>query len=179
MKKFGILLATFVTAGILPAWAHITLEQGEAAAGKPYKIVLRVPHGCEGSATTKIDVKLPEGIIAAKPMPKAGWQLEIKNGAFARSYAFYHGMTLKEGAREIAWSGGKLPDEYYDEFVIAAFVAKELAPGPLYFLVKQSCEKGDADWSEIPAAGQDAHALKFPAPALNVIESHDQHEHKH
>lgn len=166
-------------AAMLPAEAHITLEQGEAAAGSAYKIVLRVPHGCDGSATTKIDVKLPEGVIAAKPMPKAGWQIEIRNGAFARGYAFYHGITLKEGAREISWSGGKLPDEYYDEFVIAAFVAKELAPGPLYFLVKQTCEKGEADWSEIPAADRDAHALKFPAPMLNVTEPHDHHEHRH
>ena len=175
-KIFYLLLLTI--AGVSPASAHITLEQGEAAAGAPYKIVLRVPHGCDGSATTKIDVKLPEGIIAAKPMPKAGWQLEIKNGAFARGYAFYHGVTLKEGAREISWSGGKLPDEYYDEFVIAAFVARELAPGPLYFFVKQTCEKGEADWSETPGADRDAHALKFPAPVLNVIENH-HHEHKH
>jgi uncharacterized protein YcnI len=177
MKKSGVLFAMFLTMGISSAQAHITLERGEAAAGSPYKIVLRVPHGCEGSATTKIDVKLPEGIIAAKPMPKAGWELSIKNGAFARGYSFYHGVTLKEGAREISWSG-KLPDEYYDEFVIAAFVAKELAPGPLYFSVKQTCEKGEADWSEIPAADRDAHSLKFPAPALNVTEPHPP-EHKH
>jgi uncharacterized protein YcnI len=178
MKKLVILFAGLMMAGISPALAHVTLERGEAAAGSPYKIVLRVPHGCEGSATTKIEVKLPEGIIAAKPMPKPGWQLAVKNAVFARGYAFYHGVTLKEGAREISWSNGKLPDEYYDEFVIAAFVAKELAPGPLYFLVKQTCEKGEADWLQIPAAGQDAHALQFPAPMLNVIEDHG-HGHKH
>jgi hypothetical protein len=157
------------------AFAHITLERSEAAGGAPYKIVLRVPHGCGGSATTKIAVRLPEGIIAAKPMAKAGWQIEIKSGAYAREYSFYHGIKLKEGAREISWSGGKLPDEYYDEFVIAAFVAKELSPGPLYFLVKQICEKGEASWSEIPTAGQDAHSLKFPAPMLNITEGHEHH----
>lgn len=174
------LFAVLIGFCAVPAQAHITLAQGEAVAGAPYKIVLRVPHGCEGSATTGIDVKLPEGIIAAKPMPKAGWRIEIGHGAYARSYSFYHDMKLDKGAREIAWSGGALPDEYYDEFVIAAFVARELAPGPLYFAVRQSCEKGEADWSQIPAAGQDAHALAFPAPVLNVIERHKrEHEHKH
>jgi uncharacterized protein YcnI len=165
-------------AALRPAQAHITLERGEAAAGSPYKIVLRVPHGCDGSPTTGIDVKLPEGVIAAKPMPKAGWQLAIQKGAYAREYSFYHGMRLKDGAREISWSGGRLPDDYYDEFVIAAFVAKELAPGPLYFLVKQTCERGEADWSQVPAAGQSAHALQFPAPTLDVIEPRDR-ERKH
>jgi uncharacterized protein YcnI len=173
-KLYGALLGISICLGPVPAKAHVTLERSEAAAGTPYKIVLRVPHGCDGSATTKIDVRLPEGMIGAKPMPKAGWQIEIRNGAYAREYSFYHGMTLKEGAREISWAG-KLPDEYYDEFVIAAFVAKELAPGPLYFLVKQTCEKGEADWTEIPAAGQDAYSLKFPAPVLNVIEGHEHH----
>lgn len=168
-------MAVLLSLGTLPAKAHVTLGQGDAAAGAPYKIVLRVPHGCEGSATTKIDVKLPEGIIAAKPMPKAGWQIEIRSGAYAREYSFYHGMTLKEGAREISWSGGKLPDEYYDEFVIAAFVPKELSPGPLYFFVMQTCEKGEADWSQIPAANQNPHTLKFPAPVLNVIEGREHH----
>jgi len=175
MKLKPISLPLLAIALASPASAHITLEQAQAAAGAPYRIVLRVPHGCEGAATIKIDVKLPEGIIAAKPMPKAGWQLEIGKGAYAREYSFYHGMTLKDGAREISWSGGRLPDDYYDEFVISAFVAKELSPGPLYFRVKQTCEKGEADWSQIPAAGESPHALRFPAPALDVTEGHEHH----
>lgn len=31
--------------------AHVTLEQQQAPVGTPYKIVLRVPHGCGDSAT--------------------------------------------------------------------------------------------------------------------------------
>lgn len=175
-QLFIALFAVLLGLGAAPAQAHITLEQGEAAAGAPYKIVLRVPHGCAGSPTTRIEVKLPEGIIAAKPMPKAGWRIDIKKGAYARGYSFYRGAVLKAGARAIAWRGGVLPDEYYDEFVIAAFVAKELAPGPLYFVVRQACEKGGADWSEIPAEGQDPHALQYPAPVLHVGAAR---EHKH
>ena len=33
----------------------------------------------------------------------------------------------------------------------------------------QICEKGELAWTEIPAAGQDAHDLKFPAATLNLI----------
>ncbi|MFX8137570.1 DUF1775 domain-containing protein, partial [Acinetobacter baumannii] len=36
------------------AQAHITLDQPEAETGKPYKAVLRVGHGCDGSATRQI-----------------------------------------------------------------------------------------------------------------------------
>jgi uncharacterized protein YcnI len=44
--------------------------------------------------------------------------------------------------------------------------------------VKQTCEKGEADWSQIPAAGQNPHSLQFPAPVLNVVEGHE-HMHMH
>ena len=36
------------------AFAHITLENQQAAVGASYKAVLRVPHGCDGSATVAV-----------------------------------------------------------------------------------------------------------------------------
>ncbi|MEC6999298.1 DUF1775 domain-containing protein [Brucella abortus] len=36
------------------------LDQKEAKAGTFYKAALRIPHGCEGKATTKVTVDLPE-----------------------------------------------------------------------------------------------------------------------
>ncbi len=98
------------------AAAHVTLEQGEAAADSTYKAVLRVGHGCEGAATTAIRVQIPEGLIVAKPMPKPGWQVELKEGDYAKSYDYYDTPVTK-GVKEIAWTGGNLPDNFYDEFV--------------------------------------------------------------
>jgi uncharacterized protein YcnI/copper(I)-binding protein len=152
------------------ASAHITLDKAQTAVGASYKATFRVPHGCDGAATTKITVTLPEGFIAAKPMPKPGWQLKITKGAYEKTYAFYHGEKLSKGATEVAWSGGTLPDDEYDEFVVAGFVAGELAPDHrLYFPVTQDCEKGSAKWAEIPAEGQSPHALKFPAPGVMLV----------
>ncbi len=42
-----------------PAAAHVTLENREAPVGAAYKAVLRVPHGCEGTATTSLRVRIP------------------------------------------------------------------------------------------------------------------------
>ena len=53
-----------------PALAHVTLAVPTATPGTGYKAVLRVPHGCDGAATTGIRVQIPEGYIAVKPMPK-------------------------------------------------------------------------------------------------------------
>ena len=69
------------------AIAHVTLETREAKAGTGYKAVLKVPHGCDGSATVKVRAQVPEGLIAVKPMPKAGWQLETVKGRYEKSDA--------------------------------------------------------------------------------------------
>ena len=107
-------------------FAHVTIEQPEAMIGGPTKITFRVPHGCDEQPTVKLRALIPEGFIAAKPMPKAGWTLEISQGAYAKSHDYFHGAKLSEGATEISWKGN-LPSEYYDEFVVSAFIASHIA----------------------------------------------------
>ncbi len=174
------LLASSITFGAftlaaVSALAHVTLEVREAKAGAPYKATLRIPHGCDGTATLKVRAQIPDGVIAVKPMPKPGWQLEMVKGKYDKTYPYYHDQQLSEGVKEIVWSGGKLPDEHYDEFVFSGFLAGDLKPGPLYIPVTQECEKGEARWADIPAPGQDRHALKAPAPALIILAQHSQH----
>ena len=162
-------IAVAVLAAAAPACAHITLEGREAAVGAPYKAVFVVPHGCAGAATTKIRVQIPEGVIGVKPMPKAGWNLEAIKGKYASEYDF-HGAKLSEGVKEVVWSGGKLPNDFYDEFVINTFLTNTLEPNTmLYFPVVQECEQGVSRWIEIPADPAHAHDSKWPAPGVKLI----------
>lgn len=156
--------------------AHATLEQGEAAVGASYKAVFRVPHGCDGKPTNTVRVQIPEGVITAKPMPKAGWTLEKVTGAYAGSYAYYD-RTLTEGVKEVIWSGGNLGDDEYDEFVVRVFLTAGLPVGQmLYFPIVQECPEGAAErWIEIPKEGQDPHDLEGPAPGIKLIEKPQAH----
>jgi uncharacterized protein YcnI len=159
------LVAALVLTG--SAFAHVTLETAEAPVGKSYKAVLRVPHGCEGTATTAIRVRIPEGVIGVKPMPKPGWTLNIVTGKYAKSYRLFH-AEVSEGATEVAWTGGKLPDDNYDEFVFQSFLAGDLDAGKtLYFPVVQQCEKGVHRWIGVPAAGKAEDPE--PAPGLKLL----------
>ena len=126
MSKAGILVAAIALAAT-PASAHITLETKQATIGSSYKAVFAVPHGCAGSATVKVRVQIPEGVIAVKPMPKPGWNVEAIKGKYAADYD-YHGTKLSEGVKEVVWSGGKLPDDNYDEFVVSTFLTGGLKP---------------------------------------------------
>lgn len=163
----------------VPAVAHVSLERGEAARGASYKAVLKIPHGCDGSATHTVRVEIPEGFIGVKPMPKSGWTIKTVRGPYAQSYGYYHG-PLTEGVKQIEWSGGSLSDEHYDEFVASGFVARETKADALYFKVVQECDKGELNWSDVPSAGQDPHDLKAPAAVLRIADAGDHgHDHSH
>jgi periplasmic copper chaperone A len=171
MRKaaFVVLVAALVAS---PASAHITLETRQATIGSYYKAVFAVPHGCAGSATTKIRVQIPEGVIGIKPMPKVGWSLETIKGKYAGEYDL-HGSKLTEGVKEVVWSGGRLADDNYDEFVFASFLTSGLKPNTtLYFPVVQECEQGVSRWIDVPKeSGNDGHGHdgKSPAPGLKLM----------
>ena len=150
--KRSLLVSLLALALIAPAAAHVTLESQEAKVGGGYKAVLRVPHGCAGSATVSVRVRIPDGVIGVKPMPKPGWTLATKVGKYPKTYKLFH-AEVSEGVVEIDWSGSKLPDNWYDEFVFTSFLSGDLEPGKtLYFPVVQTCEIGVHRWIEIPAA---------------------------
>jgi len=156
-----------------PALAHITLETRQAAPGTSYKAVLRVPHGCQGSATVKIQVRIPEGVVAVKPQPKPGWTLTTVTGAYAGTHTA-HGAQLDSGVQEITWSGGPLQNDHYDEFVFVGFLSNALEPrSTLHFPVIQECAQGLARWVDLPAAKHEHahgdHGAAFPAPALELL----------
>ncbi len=166
--KFAQQITTFVLIATMRSFAtaHVGLEQQKAVAGSYHKLTFKIGHGCEGSGTHTVKVSLPETAMGAKPMPKAGWKLDTAIAPLSKSYTS-HGKTIEKDVREVTWSGGLLPDAYYDEFSIHVKLTD--TPGKIYFKGTQLCEKGRLDWIEIPAEGQSSKGLKAPAPMLEVM----------
>jgi uncharacterized protein YcnI len=163
--RAAVLAACGLLACTGAAQAHVTIETREAPAGSYYKAVFRVPHGCAGSSTRKLRIRIPDGVLGVKPQPKAGWTLDIVQGRYARAHTL-HGASVDQGVKEVSWSGD-LPDAYYDEFVFQAYLADDLPVGQLvYFPVVQECEKGVSRWIEIPDATTPRPAQ--PAPAVRI-----------
>ena len=166
----GALLAAACLALPGAVLAHVTLERTTITPNSTYRGTLQVNHGCRGAATTAISVSVPNGIIALRPMPKAGWSLAIRKAPYAKPYRLY-GETLTEGAKEVTWSGGIIPDDQYDEFVFVARVTEDFKPGAtIHVPVVQTCGATASNWIEEPAAGQAAADLRSPAPAIRVVD---------
>ncbi len=161
LRAVVILLFSFYSASAI---AHITLEPRNPPAGAYTKLTLRVPHGCDGSATVKITVQLPEGAMLVKPQVHPGWKIQIKKVKLTKPVQLF-GKDFSERVSEISWAGGMLPDENMDEF---AFLVK--LPGSsgeqAVFPVIQECKKGTNRWTETPPAEHSHDEGKFPAPSL-------------
>ncbi|UUZ73500.1 YcnI family protein [Polaromonas sp. P1(28)-8] len=146
--------ACALLAGGGTAFAHVSLQDRTTTVLSTYKAVVRVPHGCEGSATKLIRVALPAGFQGVKPMPKPGWNLSTTQGKLAAPYDDGHGGMVTEGVTEVTWAAASkdsmLPDAHYDEFVFRSRVPKEA--GPVWFRIFQGCEKAAPTGRNYPPA---------------------------
>lgn len=133
-----------VVAVAIPAAAHVDVEAEEAVAGATTTITFTFQHGKDGTATTGLEVLLPEGteVVDAPEVP--GWSIEVD-----------------AAAGTVTWSGGPVSDG-----VPAAFPLRVTLPdveGEVLFKTIQTTEAGELAWiqeEEDPAEGS------YPAPRL-------------
>lgn len=155
------------------AHAHASFANAPAKPESYVAAVLQVPHGCDGKATNEVQIKLPEGFISAKPMVKAGWQIEVIKGDYKNTYD-NHGKKITSGPVEIRFKGGDLPDDFYDTFTIYGKISGVDGQSGLAFPTVQLCgADGKVAWNEIAAEGVDPHSLKSPAPVLKIAAAED------
>ena len=155
--------------------AHAVITPREAQADSYARLALSITHGCDGSPTKVVRVRIPDGVNGARPQPKAGWTLDIKKEKLAQPIAGPHGATITERVTEIIWTGA-LDADHFDDFSINVRLPD--APNKtLHFATLQECASGKMDWSEIPASGKSAHELRYPAPSLNLLPKKPTHAH--
>lgn len=149
------------------ASAHITLSPTELPAGYTYA-EFGVPHGCEGSATTKVSVQIPEGIASVKPQEVAGWEIATKEGTLPEPVSIF-GEETTEGVTEVSWTGGPLADAHVQRFGLSFFASASIAGETVYFPTVQECEEGVTRWIEIPVEGEEE--PEEPAPGIAILAS--------
>ena len=162
-----VILGTLVAAaasitGVGSASAHATVQLygSSATAGGYGAMFIRIGHGCAKAATDTVEVSIPSGFSSVRPQQMPGWNAEtIKNA---------EGVTT--GVR---WTGGSLPDAQFADFGLS--VKYPATAGTYAIPVVQRCGTAEAAWIQIPAEGQDSHALAYPAPTVNVAATSTGH----
>jgi copper(I)-binding protein len=136
---------------VLPACAHVVLSQSRFEAGQNYAAFFKVEHGCDGSPTIALTVRIPAGVTVLDMPGKPGWALHAQRG---------NGRI-----ESVSWRG-KLDAKTADQFGL--FLKLPANAGALYFPALQQCAKGETRWDDIPAAGQTARDVSHPAPVLQL-----------
>ena len=128
-----------------PAFAHIHTDPPAVEAGKPATVGFVVEHGCAGSATTGIDIQLPEGSKDASGVDAGGFTSSVKDNV-------------------VSFKGGPLGADTAQTFQ-ARFTPPAKA-GDVAVKLIQTCEKGELSWIEVAKAGQPE--PENPAPMVGA-----------
>jgi uncharacterized protein YcnI len=161
---------------IAPASAHVTVGGSTTEAGEYTVLTVSVPHGCEESPTTKVEIKVPEDVLSVTPTRNPFWDVSTTVVKLAKPTKDAHGNAVTERTGTVTYTATTpLPDDQRDAFELS-FQIPDKAGETLAFPTVQTCEKGKTAWVEIPAKGGDAEELEHPAPSF-VITPDDEGEH--
>jgi len=147
-----------------PAMAHIAVTPAEAPAGSTTRLAFAIGHGCDGSPTVKVRIRIPDSVAVARPQPKAGWQLDVTRAGPAEAPKNPEGQPVTARISEISWKGS-LPDDFFDEFVVQVRMPDQ-AGGTVAFPIVQECETGANRWIQIAKPGEAE--PEEPAPVVRI-----------
>jgi uncharacterized protein YcnI len=145
----GALAGAAVLLGPSPASAHVTLTPSSTTAGSTAVVRMLVPHGCQGSATTEVAVRMPDEVTDVAVESTDRWRAERTEGAVT----YRTDEPLPDGAEDSVEFSVRLPDD---------------VGSVLVFPVVQRCEEGEAAWTEVAADEASREALDRPAPVIVV-----------
>jgi uncharacterized protein YcnI len=152
--------------GALAASAHVSGSPNTTAAGSYALLTFGVPHGCAGSSTTKVAIKIPEQINAVTPTVNPNWDVQKVMVPLSPAVTDSHGNQVTERVDQVVYTAkAPLPDGYRDAFVLSLKVP-DVAGETLSFPTIQTCEVGETAWIEPTVEGQDE--PDHPAPAFEV-----------
>ncbi|TWH03973.1 uncharacterized protein YcnI [Nocardioides sp. J9] len=150
------------------ASAHVTVSPSSTGAGEYTVLTFSLGHGCEGSPTTGITIRMPESIPSVTPTVNPGWKVVKNTEKLAEPLEDAHGNQLTERVSEVVYTARTpLEDGFRDSFELQVQLP-DAEGETLTFPVVQTCVKGETGWIETPADGQDADELESPAPAFTI-----------
>ncbi|GAA3759590.1 hypothetical protein GCM10022240_10220 [Microbacterium kribbense] len=149
----GALLALAVP---MAASAHVEVGPDSAPAGATTPLTFTFDHGCKESPTTALQITIPAGIGNVTPVVEGGWSIDRTTGAngVPTQVTYTAAQPIESGL-----SASVSMDVLFDTPDAGKVIT---------FPVLQKCVAGSTSWTQVPAAGQNAHELDTPAPAVTV-----------
>jgi uncharacterized protein YcnI len=162
-----------------PASAHVTITPSTTAAGASAVLQVGFQHGCDGSSTTALTIRIPEGINSVAPTLVAGWQVDKEVEALDPAVTDSHGVELTERVASVTYGADEPVRDGYRQVFELAVQLPEAEGETLAFPTIQTCEAGEAAWIDVAGDGASADELESPAPTLTLTAATGEEEHAH
>ena len=151
-----------------PALAHVSVGGSTTEAGEYTVLTVSVPHGCDGSPTTKVAIKIPADVLAVTPTRNPFWDVATTVVKLGKPMKDAHGNAVTERTGVVTYTARTpLPDGQRDAFELSFQIPDKVGKA-LAFPTIQTCEKGETAWTEVAAKGADDHELEHPAPSFVI-----------
>jgi uncharacterized protein YcnI len=151
------------------ATAHIEVSSDTTAAGAHAMLTFSVPHGCDGAATNKLTVKVPEGVTSFTPQRSPFWKVDVTTKQLDKPIKGEEGEDITEVPDIATWTAiTPLPDGQLDLLAVSAQLPSDAAAGAqVTFPLVQACVGGaTTNWNQPVVEGQDE--PEHPVPTLTI-----------
>jgi periplasmic copper chaperone A len=137
------------------AAAHVTVNPNKVAADSFARFAIRVPNERPNADTTKVTVRLPQGLFFVSFQPKPGWKRTVTMENLDPPATVF-GEKVTERVATVTWQGARIAPGEFDEFGMSAKVPN--APGrTLVFPALQTYSNGEVvRWIGAPDADEPA-----------------------
>ena len=174
-----LLGAGALTVGLaLPAFAHVTVNPGEAEQGGYAKLTFRVPNESDTASTVKVQVTLPADtpFPSARTKPHPGWTIEAKKSKLPKPVQVGD-YNLTEAVTSITWTaqpGNEIKPGEFDEFDISVGPLPE-KESMMFPAVQTYSDKSVVNWTEPTKPGGEE--PEHPAPMLTLVKGEGEGGH--
>jgi uncharacterized protein YcnI len=151
-----------------PAFAHVSTTPSEAPAKGYATVFFQVPHGCNGAATTKVAIQIPEGVSSVKPEAVAGWTAASVTTPLATPITV-EGKEVTTRISEVTWTGGPLANDQFQRFGVTMKLPDKAAGTDIMFPTIQTCTTGSTSWTDVVEKGKPEPA--HPAPMITLTKA--------
>ncbi|MBF4582999.1 YcnI family protein [Curtobacterium sp. VKM Ac-2865] len=162
--------AVIVLGTAASASAHVEATSTSTAANSYTTATFSVPHGCDGSPTTKLQFDIPSSIIEVTPTVNPNWDITKTTEKYTSPSASADDESAEDAGERVTSityaAKTPLPADERDTFSLS-FSLPDGKPGDVVALpVTQTCEQGSTEWDQAQKAGQAE--PEHPAPSITL-----------
>ncbi|MFE0626732.1 YcnI family protein [Streptomyces sp. NPDC058864] len=161
-----------VLATAVPAFAHVSVQPGNAAKGGYSTVAFKVPNEDDKASTIKVEVNLPgdHPIASVSVQPVPGWTVQITKTKLKTPLKTGHG-DLTEAVSKITWSGGQIKPGEFQQFPVSLGPLPEDTDQLVFKALQTYDDKQVVRWIEEQQKGEDE--PEHPAPVLALSDAAD------